>query len=162
MGGWMGIQNSKFRISSSSDWIRNIDEFDVQSVVVAEPAPESADAEPLGRVVTGSHEMDAVLRCCVHDPLRDLAGHEGIEACGDRIPETLLRSTKRLRRVRGHPQTHYTATPMSRPLCSSQSPVMSVQHLPERIVLYHCAHSGQAHATPYPSRVLRTPASHGH
>ena len=85
-----GIPNSEFRTQNSSNWVWNIDEFDIESVVVGDPAAESADAEAFSRVVARGHIMDTILGGLVHDPLGGFASHIGIESSGYRLVELAL------------------------------------------------------------------------
>jgi len=88
--GCMEIQNSEFKIPNSSDGVWYVDELDVESVVVRDPAAKGADAETLRRVVARGHIMDTVLGGLVHDPLGRFAGHIGIKSSGHRLVELAL------------------------------------------------------------------------
>lgn len=88
--GCMEIQNSEFKIPNSSDGVWYIDELDIESVVVGDPAAKGADAEALRRIVARGDIMDAVLGSLMHDPLGRFAGHISIEPGGHRLVELAL------------------------------------------------------------------------
>ena len=85
----MKIPNSEFRIPNSEFLHRvgQIDEFYFDAVLVGDPPSESLDAEAFGGVVAGRDVVDAIFGGLVHDPFGGLAGHVGIEACGDGLME---------------------------------------------------------------------------
>ena len=85
-----GIPNSEFRIPNSSNWVWNIDEFDVETVMVRDPSSESTDAESLGGVVTRRQIVDPILGGLVEDPFRGLACDICIETGGDGLVKFLL------------------------------------------------------------------------